>query len=662
LDMAKAPGILDRERKQAGQTQIQHGMNVSGPIGRLTGLDLVLTLDCYSSSLAEWRYGRSVCSWSAQVHPTPWVVFKRNSYDSNGHFKQQEFHGVRLVCKAGFFHVVSLYKTLHILVTIIVLMQFPTQLARFVACNALGPLSNIYQRLIYERFHEEEYIGALAMRLMNNSVLFLQLQDSNRGITKMRMLNALRTAMQDLPKDFCLNEQEIINFTDCCFRSVVLNQSVYHEKHGLAASLMNEVRGSFNAAQDCFVEQRLSNLPAHDVVGGYFYNTSLSSLEKISFQDIVYLFDQHRKRGQLERLFMPRALKAYAVDQGGDHTHGLRRLSRVVSHPFKHTNSHISSKHHAQYPMVSSEIAEKTVETVGHCNLDSTQQKQELLASSPWQQAGACSHAESETNALRFELEQKLDLLEQRVVLRFDTMVEQIEQNMEQRVVLRFDTVREQIEQHQDVVEGYKNKIGQLEQQIAELSTAALPQQQFVLSNDHMPQWAGTMLDELQEAKLSLAHVGKGSILEQLQEAQQRLTLLDTEVQALRHDIGQCNTRQRLPPVWVDKAFRVTSRSSACCVLSREKPDRTFSRESCELRTVSEDDREADAEVPQFSQVGPVTYGLPHGTPRNLLGSRSVLCISNGAPSLSLSSSPRSDSSFVRLWRAELEDGIHTVV
>jgi len=691
LNIAGTTGKLNAERRGMVRNELEQAAHMN-PIGYLTGLDLVLVLDCWSAYMMKLRYSSPVCTWTAHVLPTPWVSFRRTWRWGNSAFIRQEFHGVRLTCKAGRHHFISVFPILNTLLTITVLMQFPTKIARFVACFLLGPLSNVYSRLIFERFKEREQIAALATRLMNNNLLYLELKDSKRGITKRRMLSALHSALEDLPTDSHLGEQEIMNFTDYCFRSIVHNQNAFHEEHGLASGVLNDLRESCSAGKSLFVERQMSDLSRQEAINGYFYNTSLGSAEKISFQDMIHIFKKHRTIGKLERAFMPSEMKRYIIGAGEDHGGDVSAIMNEMKSPFSRVRKKRSkSKTNVESGEDGKEVKDTSDDTrsenaliaLGPPEEDhptetkgqvSVQGLQEIIQSMRSSQQSDLKDSEmsdsdaSEVESLRIEMNNKLHTLEERVIMRLDSLREQLDGHVQV------------VEEHRQQVQQNHEKICHLHEKFAE--PPKMPQQEPPDLNYQKADWAS-------------------DVFVQLRDAQQRLTLIDKDMLLVRHNLAELQARQKLTPVVMEKVVRNVSCAPQMVgrTLSRDGPERAHSLDGSErmhsreradrahsrdraLRGHSRDraDRVRSRDWPERDELSPVSEHqavedpgvlpmrqfsaslcgnddwspkalpsnhFPESTPKVIVGKLDL-------KSMATPRSSRSDSSFVRLWQAEM--------
>lgn len=257
---------------------------------------------------------------------------------------------------------------------------------------------------------------------------------------------------------------------------------------------------------------------------------------------------------------------------------------------------------------------------------------------------------------------------------------------LEERVIMRLDTLREQLDSHVQVVEEHRQQVQEHQQRIRHLHEKFVeppktPQLEPPCSNNPKPEWSS-------------------DIFNQLRDAQQWLARIDKEMLLLRHNMAEFQTSQKLTPAVMERV----ARNVACTAqivgrtLSRDEPERTHSLHGTErvhfseradcahsqhrpLRSRSRDraDRVRSCDWPERDELSPVSEHHPMEDP-GVLPIRQFsarICGDDWSPTplpsnnfpestpkvfvgkldLNNMASPRSsnsDSSFVRLWQTEM--------
>eukprot|EP00419_Tripos_fusus_P089810 CAMPEP_0172844122 /NCGR_PEP_ID=MMETSP1075-20121228/31972_1 /TAXON_ID=2916 /ORGANISM="Ceratium fusus, Strain PA161109" /LENGTH=431 /DNA_ID=CAMNT_0013688507 /DNA_START=119 /DNA_END=1411 /DNA_ORIENTATION=+ len=212
LKMAGQEGKLDRPNDLA----------FDNPITRLTGMELVLLVDCTSADDGP----NPVCHLSVRRSSTVWTRHQRGDFLPDGSLRRREFNGLRLRFEAtGRHRRFSLEKLANTVATLVVLSRFPRSLVMFVCIYMLGHLSAVYSQVLVQTFNLQEFMGGLSLRLLVANTAFLELMDTSLTegggvISSCRMREMLGAILKKRGK--VLDEKEVSVFASYCFRSALL--------------------------------------------------------------------------------------------------------------------------------------------------------------------------------------------------------------------------------------------------------------------------------------------------------------------------------------------------------------------------------------------------------------------------------------------------------
>jgi len=242
--------------------------------------------------------------------------------------------------------------------TAIVYMMLPKSFFHFFICNCLGHMSNIYKRAIVDPFDAVKDCSHVALRLLSASVQFVdlaQLGDS-KGITRSVVADRIQRILEHrgsvlaesevdavinfVYKELCKEEeadrikQSIIHggidcfksgASSCCNKGAKLLHMQKKAQKSLVRqnSLAAEEGGDSECAQEWKCSRTSSSLgQSIDHISIDTFSAACASNDKITFNDIVDLFDVERPRSRLERYFTPPSL-VQAVHDANKDGHGV---------------------------------------------------------------------------------------------------------------------------------------------------------------------------------------------------------------------------------------------------------------------------------------------------------------------------------------------------
>jgi len=204
------------------------------------------------------------------------------------------------------------------LTSALVLMGLMKRFVRRMLVSFLGTISHIYRRIIIEPFDIRQECAGFALRLMANSVSFVELADTfvgyHTGISRRRMSERLSQALRDRESE--LSEDEIKSFVKFCHRQAVVTRTARGSAGG-AHDILYEAGEQLRTLTDSTrttgaiptqVNSSTTSDASQRVIDVDTFNTICSLNEHLDFGSMVFLFDKDRRRGFLERTFTPNEL------------------------------------------------------------------------------------------------------------------------------------------------------------------------------------------------------------------------------------------------------------------------------------------------------------------------------------------------------------------
>jgi len=200
----------------------------------------------------------------------------------------------------------------------VVFLRLVTGFVRSILLSCLGTISQIYSAVVRFSFDIREQCAGVALRLMANSVSFVDLADQfepgKSGISRRRMSERLSQALRD--REAVLSEDEITSFVRFCHRQTVVSRTTRGSAGG-AHDILYEVAAQISTEKlrnaRMLIGKRQENWGRVETASQINidvdqFNSICSSNEHLDFDSMVLLFDKDRLRGFLERLFTPSEL------------------------------------------------------------------------------------------------------------------------------------------------------------------------------------------------------------------------------------------------------------------------------------------------------------------------------------------------------------------
>jgi len=271
---------------------------------------------------AEWR--DPLCFLRFEVVAKTLMEYNVEYLPGGRHFALS--HQMMILATQGnsFHRAWDLTSILLNLTSAIVMLSLPTVIIRFLALNCLGELSKIYRNVIVQQFDITEQCGAVAVRLMANSVPFVRLADAvvengTSGISLRRLKERMMSALH--MDGGMLDELEIDRMACFCFHQA-LQLSRQKKNPGFGIDL-----------EDCSVKccRSVDELPDDsEVMDCNSFSTAMTRNETMQLDSIVQLFDANRKVPCVERLFTPGSLWAAVRGPGAAEASRNKRSSETV--------------------------------------------------------------------------------------------------------------------------------------------------------------------------------------------------------------------------------------------------------------------------------------------------------------------------------------------
>jgi len=275
LQLAGEPNLLETSSRTSGVV-----------------LELVLKCGAHSNSpnieLGEWR--GEFCVATVERVPSPKPIRRPGVVHMTNKKRELNSYGVLIRTRTvGLVRVLSVSRICVFFVQALVFLQLPMHVCRLIATYCLGQLSRVYKGLISQHTSIAEHVSSLAMQIMSTKFIYDTLAGPT-GISVSKVSQELSTALSDFPE---LDASEIDKFAWLSFMQV----------RGLAEK-------SYSPAPTADPESDFASFQA-DIdkdPGGISFKAFMSANSVMSgpdMEDGVKIFDQDRRIGILERMYMP---------------------------------------------------------------------------------------------------------------------------------------------------------------------------------------------------------------------------------------------------------------------------------------------------------------------------------------------------------------------
>jgi len=311
----------------------------AGPMFRLSGMQIGINMDC---GLRSTDTDQRKCIMSVSSTPHSWVSSASASTDGTIHAN----HGVRVRLHiTGREYSFDVHSAFLNIASMLVYFKLPETIVFLVALYFCGHVSDVYRHIVYRRFSLAKEAGAMAMRLLEHEITFSELEtldDQHAGlgyIDKASIACSLEHILSR--RTHTLDNTEMRQMVDFCVSKVSHKFKGATQKfvsENRAQAFFSEICESLNTIcqdlREAFGFAHIKTDHASERVDVDKFASACSSLEMISFSDLVKLFDKDRNMSVLESLFMPLEFKACVLEQcsAEDFEERVRHSKRQSSH------------------------------------------------------------------------------------------------------------------------------------------------------------------------------------------------------------------------------------------------------------------------------------------------------------------------------------------
>jgi len=309
-------GSLDTPQVLAGRNY-HPGSIPDGPVARISGVEILMKLLCGDAEVSAARIDLQVSSSSPVciliVRDSPaWVVIQ-----SAGRNASRSYRGVRVkVQMSGHQTSLSMNSIFLNIASSIVFFQLPRGIIFFIAIWCCGHVSAIYRHIVRRNFSIAAEAGAMTMRLLTHEVAFNELQSQSPEVLKHGVLSkaevshGLTHVMERRGRSLDVSEMQ--QMLDFCIDSVGNTFSGADNKENRTSVLSDMCDGIDHLGhefQEAFGCGKPMKHFAESNIDLDKFASACSSMDPISFDSLIKLFDKDRRISFLERFFMPMRLR-----------------------------------------------------------------------------------------------------------------------------------------------------------------------------------------------------------------------------------------------------------------------------------------------------------------------------------------------------------------
>lgn len=348
-DLATLAGIEgafdDGINANAANNEFESPAGSGGPLWRLSGMHLTIKIKCVISTYSRVRAfmlghgGHVPCDLSVAEAGQNFTNFVDSATEP---FLQTGvlYYGVRVtLAVSGRYCYFTWANFIQMLAGITVYLLVPSYLLRWMSLGMMGITSEMYNRLLNPLFHIREQIGSIAMRYLINTFYYEELETTDDhgngiGIQGQRFREGLIRFLSG--KDGQISDLEVLSFSDFVFwviaelpwRSGAAKDSpeALHvvETIGPIAQAFDRVvssmTGSDIGSTTSKNDANMTASPAKSAAGDLrirreAFLQACSSLDMVSFENLIEFFNTDRRIGFLEFIFSPGYVRAF-FEQG----------------------------------------------------------------------------------------------------------------------------------------------------------------------------------------------------------------------------------------------------------------------------------------------------------------------------------------------------------
>jgi len=152
-----------------------------------------------------------------------------------------------------------------------------------------------------------DHVASSALELVMHSRNFDNLMEHRGGgITRQTLLHTIQSSLADFKE---LGEQDVEEFSNFCFHAAANpHHKRYSEMAHLRRRMASHVGVSVSGISDTSDDRS-------DYIDKKSFMVTLSNRDVLTVEKLVRLFDQDRKRGILERVFLPRFIRHHVLKE-----------------------------------------------------------------------------------------------------------------------------------------------------------------------------------------------------------------------------------------------------------------------------------------------------------------------------------------------------------
>lgn len=342
LAMTGDASALDSPNRAAGPNHREGARHPEGGLGRITGLNVDLHVECHQHQLgplpgrADPWPGPTCYVWAERSATLTWASSEAATVVlGDGTILQRSDHGLRVrVVMEGHMDFLDANQLFLQLTATLVFLALPRTFMFYFINHALGHLSAIYKAVVVEHFDVQMEVARVTARLMSASVAFVELEDiltskagaeeGMRGcISRHRVEEQLREVLKY--RSETLDDQEKRDLVKFCHRSVLEGS-----QHVVRPSIIGEIRELLRRACPRTLgrrlqrgHSRLSMQERRKRAGEHSGDINIDDFsmcgaasDRLEFDSFVRLFDRDRGATILERAFLPPKLRPLALCGG----------------------------------------------------------------------------------------------------------------------------------------------------------------------------------------------------------------------------------------------------------------------------------------------------------------------------------------------------------
>jgi len=310
---------LDDPNPRSGPNK-KPGSNGAGPIGRISGIDIVMALDCISAMDLLWRRDPE-CKLTVKSYQEPWVMARSVRTLASGELHSRRMFGIRVrLDLSGKFSMFDANNTLLNLTSLMVMLSIPAKIVLFIMTHLLGHLSFIYKQSLVGRFDLVDETAGMITRLVGMTAGFQEIVQKEAifegdGIT-IEMLTAKLSLLFN-SKKVVLTDLELKNVAEMCFNAIkCLSKDAENKLNDEPRDSVPKSRVNLQDFGKGLFVGRIASEPAGNITFSE-YAAAFSTAEEFEFHLLAKLFDSDRPRTFLERFFTPPNLQHFIYNSQG---------------------------------------------------------------------------------------------------------------------------------------------------------------------------------------------------------------------------------------------------------------------------------------------------------------------------------------------------------